>query len=146
MPLICLSEYLHHHKNEYFDLLRTTQYSGGYIRWIKFFVNAVGEIAKCSAELLIQYENNILRDGKQIKESNSFSRNIWCIYSYLQRFPITSIPCAVEQTGFSYNSISKAFRILIQNDTIVQDSNVGRNRTFKYARLLDCILYNISHS
>ncbi len=27
--LICLSEYLYHNKNEYFDLLRTTQYSGG---------------------------------------------------------------------------------------------------------------------
>lgn len=140
LPLMCLSEYLYHNKNEYFDLLRTTQYSGGYIRWIKFFVNAVGEIAKWSAELLMQYENNILRDGKQIKESNSFSKSIWCIYSYLKRFPITSIFCAVEQTGFSYNSISKAFRNLIQNDTIVQDSDVGRNRTFKYARLLDCIL------
>ena len=40
--LICLSEYLYHNKNEYFDLLRSTQFSGGYIRWIKIFVNAVG--------------------------------------------------------------------------------------------------------
>lgn len=56
MPLICLSEYLYHNKNEYFDLLRTTQYSGGYVRWIKFFVNAVGQAAKQSAEQLMQYE------------------------------------------------------------------------------------------
>ena len=35
-----ISEYLYHNKNEYFDLLQTTQYSGGYIRWIKFFVDA----------------------------------------------------------------------------------------------------------
>lgn len=46
MLLICLSEYLYHNKNEYFDLLRTTLYSGGYVRWIKFFVNAVGQVAK----------------------------------------------------------------------------------------------------
>ncbi len=46
LSLICLSEYLYHNKNEYFDLLQTTQYSGGYIRWIKFFVDAVGKAAK----------------------------------------------------------------------------------------------------
>ena len=44
--LICLSECLYHNKNEYFDLLRSTQYSGGYIRWIKFFVNAVDKSSK----------------------------------------------------------------------------------------------------
>ncbi len=36
--LICLSEYLYHNKNEYFDLLRSTQFSGGYIRWIKEYL------------------------------------------------------------------------------------------------------------
>ena len=55
-PLICSSEHLYHNKNEYFDLLRSTQYSGGYIRWIKFFVNTVGQVSKQAAEILIQYE------------------------------------------------------------------------------------------
>ena len=60
--LICLSEYLYHNKNEYFDLLQTTQYSGGYIRWIKFFVDAIGKAAKRSAQLLIQYEAIVAKD------------------------------------------------------------------------------------
>ena len=63
-PLICLSEYLYHNKNEYFDLLQTTQYSGGYIRWIKFCVNAINETAKRSAQLLIQYEDIVAKDIK----------------------------------------------------------------------------------
>ncbi len=60
LPLISLSEYLYYNKNSYFDLLQTALYSGGYIRWIKFFVNALDEIARRSAKLLVQYENAIL--------------------------------------------------------------------------------------
>lgn len=66
--LICLSEYLYHNKNEYFDLLRSTQFSGGYIRWIKFFVNAVGEVAKKSAKLMTQYECIIALDEHRLTE------------------------------------------------------------------------------
>ncbi len=47
--LLCLSEFWYYNKNEYFDLLRSTQYSGGYERWIKHFVCAVGEVAEHSA-------------------------------------------------------------------------------------------------
>ena len=67
-PLICLSEHLYHNKNEYFDLLQTTQYSGGYIRWIKFCVNAINETAKRSAQLLIQYEDIVAKDIKQLED------------------------------------------------------------------------------
>ena len=52
LPMLSLSEYLYRNKNEYFDLLTTTQYSSGYIRRIKFIVNAIGEMAKQSARLL----------------------------------------------------------------------------------------------
>ena len=56
------------HKNEYFDLLRTTQYSGGYVRWIKLFVNAVGQAAKQSAEQLMQYEQHIIEDLEHLMD------------------------------------------------------------------------------
>lgn len=76
-PLICLSEYLYQNKNEYFDLLHTTQYSGGYIRWIKFFVNAIGETAKQSAELLMQYESIISEDEYYLKENGNYLKVSW---------------------------------------------------------------------
>ncbi len=69
LPLLCLSEYLYYNKNEYFDLLRTTQYSGGYIRWIKFFVNAIGQTSKQSAELLVKYEHTVTEDNYFLKDT-----------------------------------------------------------------------------
>lgn len=80
LPLMCLSEYLYCNKNEYFDLLRTTQYSGGYIRWIKFFVNAISETAKWSAQLLIQYEDIVVKDIKQLEDIQLLPKSVWLVY------------------------------------------------------------------
>ena len=136
MPLICLSEYLYHNKNEYFDLLRTTQYSGGYIRWIKFLVCAVGEAAKQSAKLLAQYENDILWAEQQIKENTLSSKSIWGVYNYLKRYPVSSISRATEQTRFSFNSISKAMQSL-KKTGIVQETAEVRNRIWVHKKLIE---------
>ena len=140
MPLICLSEYLYHNKNEYFDLLRTTQYSGGYIRGIKFFVCAVGEAAKQSAKLLAQYENDILWAEQQIKENTLSSKSIWGVYNYLKRYPVSSISRATEQTRFSFNSISKAMQSL-KEAGIVQETAEVRNRIWVHKKLIENLWY-----
>ncbi|WP_455596598.1 hypothetical protein [Cloacibacillus porcorum] len=46
ISLVCLSEFWYYNENGYFDLLRSTQYSGGYERWIKHFVRAIGEVCR----------------------------------------------------------------------------------------------------
>lgn len=139
LPLISLSEYLYYNKNSYFDLLRTTQYSGGYIRWIKFFVNALDEIARRSAKLLVQYENAILEAEQRIKDSTPSSKSIWSVYNYLKRFPISSISCAIEQTSFSFNSVSKAMQIMKETG-IVQESDGVRNRIWEYTEVVRLLL------
>ena len=96
-PLICFSEYLYQNKNEYFDLLRTTQYSGGYIRWIKFLVKAIGETAKQSAESLIQYENTTAKDEELLINRGKISRSTSIVYEYFKRFPMTNIPYASKE-------------------------------------------------
>lgn len=102
LPLMCLSEYMYHNKNEYFDLLRTTQYSGGYIRWIKFFINAIQETTKQSAELLIQYESIISEDEYHLKENGKLPKSILAVYNYLKSFPITNI--TITERNWNYLS------------------------------------------
>ena len=97
--IICLC-FIQNNKNEYFDLLQTTQYSGGYIRWIKFFVDAVGKAAKRSAQLLIQYEAIVAKDKKHLKDIRLLPKSVWIVYDYLKLFPVTSI------TRFKYLSVS----------------------------------------
>ena len=134
-PLICLSEYLYHNKNEYFDLLQTTQYSGGYIRWIKFCVNAINETAKRSAQLLIQYEDIVAKDIKQLEDIQLLPKSVWRVYDYLKLFPVTSISHAATQLGSSFNSISNALHLLRENGIVTQENNNMRNRIWKYTAL-----------
>lgn len=137
---LCLSKHLYCNINEYFDLLRTTQYSGGYIRWIKFFVNAVSMAAKCSANVLMQYENTISMDEKRLNEIPSMRKSVWTVYNHIKRFPITNITFTIEQTGLSFNSISKALNILKDNYIVTQNGDSTRNRIWEYDALKNILL------
>lgn len=127
-PLICLSEYLYHNKNEYFDLLRTTQYSGGYIRWIKFFVCVVGQAAKQTAELLVQYEQFVAEDGERLMHIGDLPKSIFSVLEYLKRFPITTVSFAAKHTDLSFNSVSKAIALLHSYQIVDQIGVSERNR------------------
>ena len=132
-PLICLSEYLYHNKNEYFDLLRTTQYSGGYIRWIKFFVNAVGHAAKQISEILMQYEKTVAKGWNCLTQISSTPQSVLIVFEYLKRFPVTTVSSAAKYTGLSFNSISKAMHFLQEHEFVTQIGNSERNRIWEYA-------------
>lgn len=138
-PLICLSEYLYHNKNEYFDLLRTTQYSGGYIRWIKFFVSAIGEVAQKSAELLKQYEHIVAQDEHRLVEITKSPKSIFQVYNYLKRTPVTTIKVAERKLGFSFNTVSKLFRLLKGYGIVECHESSCRNRVFRYSELENLI-------
>ncbi len=135
LPLMCLSEYMYHNKNEYFDLLRTTQYSGGYIRWIKFFVKAIGETAKQSADSLIQYEDITAKDEDLLINTGRISRSTSIVYEYFKRYPITNIPYASKSTGLSFNSTAKAIELLQEQGILVQLNSKERNRIWEYMSL-----------
>jgi len=137
--LICLSEYLYHNKNEYFDLLRSTQYSGGYIRWIKFFVNAVGEVAKKTAKLMTQYERIIALDKHRLTEIGKSTKSIFEIYNYLKDTPITTITVAERNLGFSFNTVSKLFHSLQGYGIVECHLPSYRNRVFRYSELENLI-------
>lgn len=138
--LICLSEYLYHNKNEYFDLLRSTQFSGGYIRWIKFFINAVGQAAKQSTEQLVQYEHRIIEDLEHLLEIESLPKSVFSLYEYLKKSPIINSSIAAKSIGLSFNSISKAIRILQENGIVVQIGDSERNRLWSYNLLMNNLI------
>ena len=139
LRLLSLSEYLYNNKNEYFDLLTSTQYSGGYIRWIKFFVNAIRETAKQSAGVLEQYERIIAEGEKHLIYMRTYYKSIVTVYEHLKRFPITNISYTANRTGLSFNSISKALTLLQENGVVSQKSSTTRNRLWEYGALLQIV-------
>lgn len=135
LPGLCLSEHLFFNKNEYFDILRSTQYSGGYIRWIKYFIRIINEAAQTSVTLLKRYEEIIKLNEEKLRAKIPKTRSFWDVYEYLKVFPVASIPIVAKHLNLSYNSVSKAFALLQKYNIIMQESNATRNRLWKYTYL-----------
>lgn len=132
---ICLSEFLYWNKNQYFDLLNSTQRSGGHIRWIKFFVKAINEATRLSTQLLMQYENIIASDERKLSVTTPLPKSVFVIYDCLKKYPIINIPVAEKRSGLSFNTVSKALLILEKNGIVKQCGNNSRNRIFEHMDL-----------
>ena len=135
ISLLCLSEFWYYNKNEYFDLLRSTQYSGGFERWIKHFVCAIGEVAERSARLFEEYELMIAKDEERLKPAMSAGKSVRLVYNHLKRFPVVNIISIEKEIDLSFNSISKALHILQEAQIIQQEGFGRRNRTWKYTAM-----------
>lgn len=133
--LICLSEYLYHNKNEYFDLLRSTQYSGGYIRWIKFFLNAVRETVKQTAKTLLQYEHLLERDQKLLSSVEKLPPSIFLVYECLKKNPSVSSTFVAANINLSFNTISKDMHLLKESGIITKNGSGVRNHIWEYKSL-----------
>lgn len=118
-------------------MLRATQYSDGYIRWIKFFVNAVGQTTKRVSELLIQYEQLIMEDWRRLIDTGTQLKSIFLVYEYLKQCPIVSSPFAAKRIGLSFNSVSKALHILQELGIVVQMGDGKRNRIWIHKSLIN---------
>lgn len=137
--LLCLSEFWYYNKNEYFDLLGATQYGGGYERWIKHFVRAVGKVAERSAKLFEQYEIVIARDEDWLRLAKASGKSVLLVYNHLKRFPVLNIASVEKGVDLSFNSIAKALHILQDAQIIQQEGSNGRNRTWKYDAMWNLI-------
>lgn len=139
---LAISELLYHSKNEYFDLLSTTQQSGGYIRWIKYFVQVVNKSARYVAKLLEAYERMIFEDENCLKSIAFPPKSVWRVYDYLKGFPIVTISHVAQQTELSFNSVSKALLTMQESGMIRQIGSNSRNRVWEYTRLVDVLRQN----
>ena len=116
-------------------MLRTTQYSGGYVRWIKFFIQIINEAARNSVALLKKYEETIKLDEERLRNAMPQASTFWNVYEYIKAFPVTNIPIVAQNLSLSYNSVSKAFSALQENNLIMQGSSAKRNRVWEYSNL-----------
>lgn len=119
----------------YFDLLRSTQFSGGYIRWIKFFLNAVRETVKQTAKTLLQYEHLLERDQKLLASVEKLPPSIFLVYECLKKNPSVSSTFVAANINLSFNTISKDMHLLKESGIITQNGSGVRNHIWEYKSL-----------
>ena len=137
-PFLGLSEVLYFYKNDYFDILRSTQYSGGYIALIKFFTEKIYLSAKL-ASAQIQNIANIIAEDKSKLTANNPSNSTLLVYEYFKKNLVAEIRTISETCGISYNTAAKAVDQLLEMNILVLDRLQSRNRKFVYDRLIGAL-------
>lgn len=108
---------------------------GGYERWLKHFVRAIGKVVSRSTKLFEEYEIIIARDEDQLRSAISPAKSVWLVYNHLKRFPVVNIASIEKKVSLSFNSIAKALHILQEAQIIQQEGYAGRNRVWKYTMM-----------
>lgn len=72
------------------------------------YLPVAGVVKTILHQLLIQYEDIVAKDIKQLEDIQLLPKSVWRVYDYLKLFPVTSISHAATQLGSSFNSISNA--------------------------------------
>ncbi len=65
-------------------------------------MNAIGEVAKESAKLMIQYEHIISKDERQLNDIGSLPKSLWAVYNYLKSFSYNNRNGCSGEIGFFF--------------------------------------------
>jgi Fic family protein len=135
---LALSEALYESKNDYFDILSSTQRSGGYIRWIKYFVHAIGKSAQISVERMVRYQR-IVRQDRDIIMSRELPRtdNILVVFEYWKQLLISSVSQSAKDLNLSYNTVERIVNILQDLGILAQATIANRKKEFIYMELFN---------
>jgi len=134
-----LSECLYYNRNNYFDKLRSTQLSGGYILWIKFFIQMIYKAANASITQIKRYQKIVKIDEEKIKNSKA-SASTMAVYMHFKRCLISDIKQVAGSLSLAYNTIDRAIQSL-QKLGILSKSSIGsRNRRFVHSELIALFL------
>lgn len=137
--LMGLSEYLYYNTNDYFEILRTTQYSAGYIALIKFFVCGIYEAAKTANERIEKMLRIITDDEMEITTLGPSTKRLLMIYNYFKAHVFSQIKIVSNDLGISFNTVAKSVKQLCELGILQLESNQSRHRVFVYERLLDAL-------
>lgn len=140
-PFLGLSELLYLCKNEYFDILRATQYSGGYISLIKFFVEVIYNAASLRSIQLEKMAQIIADDEARLKASNT-STSTLSVFEYFKKHLVSEIKPIAESLDVSYNTSAKAVDRLLEMSILIKDGRQSRHRKFVYDRLITALSSN----
>ena len=132
---LSLSQYLYFHTNDYFDMLSRTQYSGGYLVWVKFFVKGVIASAKHTIEQITKMQQIISEDEVKIKSSQASTKSTWLVYNYFKQNLISMLRPATDRLDITYNCVLKAVQLLSTLEILTPVNEQARNRSFVYNKL-----------
>ena len=131
-PYLCISEYLYHNKDIYFDKLSSTQRGSGYALWVKFFVQAVCYASEKSIAWIKQFALAAQKEAPIIAELAKSSKAALPVYEYFRKNIASEIKPVAEAIGVSYNTAAKVVNLLQDAGIVKLENEQARHKVFLY--------------
>jgi Fic family protein len=144
MKYLCPSELLYNAKNEYSELLYSTQKSGGYIRWIKFFVKIILAKAQQNCDMIKKYQHIVSRDEAKLRE-HPVTKSALLVWEHWKRNIISTITQAASELGLAYNTVERSVQLFQSLGMLSQLPSEQRTRRFTYSELMSLLSDDFIH-
>ena len=139
-PALYISYYLKMNRIEYYDRMTQVRRTGDYEQWISFFLQAFADSAEDAIHTIdlltaLHDNNSALLDTLTKRQRISVRK----VFDYLESNPIIDIQKTAATLELSYNTVSKAVSILIDDGILQQTDKSGKARIYSYTEYLDIL-------
>ena len=139
-PVLYLSLYLKANRTQYYEALQRTRDYGDWHTWIKFFLIAVDESARHSANVakrIISLQENVRETC--LNQLGQTAANALRLVEYLYGLPIIDVNRASELLNIQYSATNRLIKRLENLNVLVEITGNARNRAYAYKRYIDIL-------
>lgn len=135
-PLLPLSLFFKHHRQDYYQRLNAVRTHGDWEGWIEFFLRGVAHTAQGAIASAQELFALVGADRNEFLSSASASVTALRLFEQLPKHPIVTVRYAMELLTTTKPTAIKAIGTLVDFGILAETSGRKRDRTFGYTRYL----------
>ncbi len=137
-PMLYLSAFFEHHRDEYYDLLLKVSLKGNWREWLEFFLKAVAEQSEDavsrSRRLL-----ELLREYSQLAREKRLSPTAVQLVELIFMKPVLNVKTVQESLGVSFPSAQNAISLLEQAGILTEITGRRRAKTYSAVEIVKAL-------
>ena len=130
-PLLYLSLFLKHHRDEYYDRLTSVRNEGDWEGWLEFFVRGVAETAE-EATAKARAIAALREEHLSRIDSRGLPANARKLLDLLYRRPLVNVPLVRDELGIAFGTANKLVDQLRDAEIIREVTGRRRDRVFRF--------------
>jgi len=138
-PLLYASDFFEKHRGEYYELLLTTNKTGKFENWIRFFLEAIKVQSEDALDRTIKIQRLRERYHDKIKNHKQVM-NLMSVIDMLFMNPFIQISQVASELKITYPTAKKAVQNLIKLNILKPVDKSERNKLFVAHEILDVVI------
>jgi Fic family protein len=140
-PLLNLSAYIEHYRQQYYDLLLGVSQNGNWEDWLRFFLRGIREQAKNSIARMEQLQR-IRNRYQYIVDKNRNPKRMSAVIDYLFTRPIFTVKQISNELAIPVKTAQDYLSKLEQEYVLREITGYARNRIFQADEILHVLSQN----